>query len=314
VRRYRWFLWPKPTLTVVFVTAFVFIAFAQDFKVTLLGTGNPRPVMSRFGPSILVEAGKEKLVFDCGRGASQRLDQLKIPFSEITALFLTHLHSDHTVGIPDLWLTGWVMGRTTPLAVWGPEGTKAMMQHLQEAYAFDIHIRRDVDTKLPGAGAEVVAQDIEEGVVYNSAGVKVTAFLVDHGEIKPAFGYRVDYGGHSVTLSGDTRPSENLIKFAHGTDVLIHEVIDPEAFAETVSTDTLEQRKKIIEHHTTPEQAGIVFTRVKPKLAVYSHIVPPDVPGVIPHTRKTYAGPLEVGEDLMSIEIGDKIEVHRPSP
>jgi ribonuclease Z len=314
VRRYRWFLWPKPTLTVVFVTAFVFIAFAQDFKVTLLGTGNPRPVMSRFGPSILVEAGKEKLVFDCGRGASQRLDQLKIPFSEITALFLTHLHSDHTVGIPDLWLTGWVMGRTTPLAVWGPEGTKAMMQHLQEAYVFDIHIRRDVDTKLPGAGAEVVAQDIEEGVVYNSAGVKVTAFLVDHGEIKPAFGYRVDYGGHSVTLSGDTRPSENLIKFAHGTDVLIHEVIDPEAFAETVSTDTLEQRKKIIEHHTTPEQAGIVFTRVKPKLAVYSHIVPPDVPGVIPHTRKTYAGPLEVGEDLMSIEIGDKIEVHRPSP
>jgi ribonuclease Z len=314
VRRYRWFLWPKPTLTVVFVTAFVFIAFAQDFKVTLLGTGNPRPVMSRFGPSILVEAGKEKLVFDCGRGASQRLDQLKIPFSEITALFLTHLHSDHTVGIPDLWLTGWVMGRTTPLAVWGPEGTKAMMQHLQEAYVFDIHIRRDVDTKLPGAGAEVVAQDIEEGVVYNSAGVKVTAFLVDHGEIKPAFGYRVDYGGHSVTLSGDTRPSENLIKFAHGTDVLIHEVIDPEAFGETVSTDTLEQRKKIIEHHTTPEQAGIVFTRVKPKLAVYSHIVPPDVPGVIPHTRKTYAGPLEVGEDLMSIEIGDKIEVHRPSP
>jgi ribonuclease Z len=314
VRRYPWFLWPKPTLTVVFVTAFVFIAFAQDFKVTLLGTGNPRPVMSRFGPSILVEAGKEKLVFDCGRGASQRLDQLKIPFSEITALFLTHLHSDHTVGIPDLWLTGWVMGRTTPLAVWGPEGTKAMMQHLQEAYVFDIHIRRDVDTKLPGAGAEVVAQDIEEGVVYNSAGVKVTAFLVDHGEIKPAFGYRVDYGGHSVTLSGDTRPSENLIKFAHGTDVLIHEVIDPEAFGETVSTDTLEQRKKIIEHHTTPEQAGIVFTRVKPKLAVYSHIVPPDVPGVIPHTRKTYAGPLEVGEDLMSIEIGDKIEVHRPSP
>jgi len=270
--------------------------------------------MSRFGPSILVEAGKQKLVFDCGRGATQRLYQLKIPFSEITALFLTHLHSDHTVGIPDLWLTSWVMGRTTPLPVWGPEGTKAMMEHLQQAYAFDIHIRRDVDTKLPGAGVEVIAQDIEEGVVYNTAGVKVTAFLVDHGEIKPAFGYRVDYDGHSVTLSGDTRPSENLIKFAQGTDVLIHEVIDPQAFGETVTTDSGEQRRKIIEHHTTPEQAGIIFTRVKPRLAVYSHIVPPDVPDVIPHTRKTYAGPLEVGEDLMSIEIGNKIELHRPSP
>ena len=270
--------------------------------------------MSRFGPSILVEAGKEKLIFDCGRGATQRLYQLKIPFSEITALFLTHLHSDHTVGIPDLWLTGWVMGRTSPLPVWGPEGTKAMMEHLQQAYAFDIHIRRDVDTKLPGAGAEVIAQDIAEGVVYNAAGVKVTAFLVDHGEIKPAFGYRVDYGGHSVTLSGDTRPSENLIKFAQGTDVLIHEVIDPQAFGEIVTTDSVQQRKKIIEHHTTPEQAGIIFTRVKPRLAVYSHIVPPDVPDVIPHTRKTYAGPLELGEDLMSIEIGNKIEVHHPSP
>jgi ribonuclease Z len=262
-------------LSFAVVAALAVTSHAQNLKVTLLGTGNPRPVMSRFGPSILVEAGKEKLLFDCGRGATQRLYQLKIPFTEVTGLFLTHLHSDHTVGIPDLWLT---------------------------------------DTKLPGAGAEVVARDIEEGIVYNNAGVKVTAFLVDHGEIKPAFGYRVDYGGHSVTMSGDTRPSDNLIKYAQGTDVLIHEVIDPEAFAGTVTADSSEQRKKIIEHHTTPEQAGIVFSRVKPKLAVYSHIVPPDVPEVIPHTRKTYAGPLEVGEDLMSIEIGGKIEVHRPSP
>jgi ribonuclease Z len=298
-----------PLVVVVFLSS---ISLAQNFKVTLLGTGNPRPVMSRFGPSILVEAGKQKLLFDCGRGATQRLYQLHIPFNEISALFLTHLHSDHTVGIPDLWLTGWVMGRSIPLPVWGPAGTKAMMEHLQQAYAFDIHIRRDVDTKLPGAGAEVVATDIEEGVVYDSSGVKVTAFLVDHGEIKPALGYRVDYGGHSVTLSGDTRPSENLVKFAQGTDVLIHEVIDPEAFGEASTSDSPEQRKKIIEHHTTPEQAGIIFTRVKPKLAVYSHIVPPDVPEVIPHTRKTYAGPLEVGQDLMTIDIGDKISVQRP--
>jgi len=285
---------------------------AQDFKVTLLGTGNPRPVMSRFGPSILVEAGKEKLLFDCGRGATQRLYQLNIPFTAITGLFLTHLHSDHTVGIPDLWLTGWVLGRDTPLPVWGPKGTKAMMKHLQEAYAFDIHIRRDVDTKLPGAGVMMIATDIKEGVVYDNAGVKVTAFLVDHGEIKPAFGYRIDYEGHSVTLSGDTRPSENLVRFAQGTDVLIHEVIDVAAYTDLSKGDTSEQEKKIIGHHTTAEQAGIIFTRVKPKLAVYSHIVPPDVPDVVPHTRKTYDGPLEVGEDLMSIEIGDKITVHRP--
>jgi ribonuclease Z len=310
---HRGILCDQLCLIVLILVALTAPAPAQDFKVTLLGTGNPRPVMSRFGPSILVEAGKEKLVFDCGRGAAQRLYQLDIAFSDITGLFLTHLHSDHTVGIPDLWLTGWVMGRTTPLPVWGPEGTKAMMQHLEEAYAFDIHIRRDVDTKLPGAGAEVIAKDIGEGIAYEHGGVKVTAFLVDHGEIKPAFGYRIDYAGHSVTLSGDTRPSENLIKFAQGTDVLIHEVIDADTYADLPKSDTSEQMKKIIEHHTTAEQAGTVFTRVKPRLAVYSHIVPPDVPEVIPHTRKTYSGPLEVGEDLMSIEITDKIVVHRPS-
>jgi ribonuclease Z len=303
--------WKRVAWCLTVVVSLSAVSYAQGLKVTLLGTGSPRPVISRFGPSILVEAGTEKLLFDCGRGATQRLYQLQIPFNDISALFLTHLHSDHTVGIPDLWLTGWAMGRSTPLPVWGPDGTKAMMQHLQEAYTFDIHIRRDVDTKLPGAGVEVVAKDIDEGVVFNNAGVKVTAFLVDHGEIKPAFGYRVDYGGHSVTLSGDTRPSENLIKFAEGTDVLIHEVIDPQAF---ISTDSPQRRTQIIGHHTTPEQAGIVFTRVKPKLAVYSHIVPPDVPEVIPHSRKTYAGPLEVGEDLMTIDIGDKVQVHHPVP
>jgi ribonuclease Z len=300
-------------LSLALVATLATHSFAQDFKVTLLGTGAPRPVMSRFGPSILVEAGKEKLVFDCGRGATQRLYQLKIPFNAVTGLFLTHLHSDHTVGIPDLWLTGWVMGRDTPLLVWGPKGTKAMMKHLQQAYAFDIHIRRDVDTKLPGAGAVVVAKDINEGVVYDSEGVKVTAFLVDHGEIKPAFGYRIDYAGHSVTLSGDTRPSENLIRFAQGTDVLIHEVVDVPAFGALAKSDTSAQAKKIVEHHTSAEQAGTVFTRVKPRLAVYSHIVPPDAPEVVQHTRNTYSGPLELGEDLMSIEIGEKITVHRPS-
>src|ERR1700690_3092034 len=122
--------WTGVALSLAVVAALALTSHAQNLKVTLLGTGNPRPVMSRFGPSILVEAGKQKLLFDCGRGATQRLYQLKIPFTEVTGLFLTHLHSDHTVGIPDLWLTGWVMGRDTPLPVWGPKGTKAMMKHL----------------------------------------------------------------------------------------------------------------------------------------------------------------------------------------
>jgi ribonuclease Z len=260
-----------------------------------------------------VEAGKQKLLFDCGRGATQRIQQIKVPFAEVDALFLTHLHSDHVVGIPDLWLTGWIARRTTPLRVWGPAGTKEMMSHLEQAYQFDVHVRRDVDEKLPAQGVVVLAKDIEQGVVYEDGGVKVTAFLVDHGPVKPAFGYRVDFAGHSVVLSGDTRYSENLIHFSQGADVLIHEVIDPDAFRLANPSASSERVQSIVGHHTTPEQAGTVFTRVKPKLAVYSHIVPPNATDLIALTGKTYSGPLEVGEDLMSIEIGEKVLVnHTP--
>jgi ribonuclease Z len=188
-----------------------------------------------------------------------------------------------------------------------------MMSHLEQAFAFDIHIRRDVDEKLPEQGVQVEAQDIAEGVVYENDGVKVTAFFVDHAPIKPALGYRIDFARHSVVLSGDTRYSENLIHFAQGSDVLIHEVIDPEAFRGPAGF-TPEQVRDVIAHHTTPEQAGTVFSRVKPKLAIYSHIVPAVAPNLVAQTRKTYSGPLEVGEDLMRIEIGEHIQVHRWQP
>jgi ribonuclease Z len=298
-------------LLCVLAIALVAPLYSQNFKVTLLGTGSPRPSLQRFGPSILVEAGTEKLLFDCGRGATQRLYQLNIPFADVSALFLTHLHSDHIVGIPDFYLTGWIMGRNAPLRIWGPAGTRQMMSHLQQAYEFDIHTRRDVDEKLPADGAIVVAKDIDQGVVYQNGDLKVTAFAVDHGPVKPAFGYRIDFAGHSAVLSGDTRYSENLIRFSQGTDVLIHEVLDPEAYATADQLFSAEQKQKVIAHHTTPAQAGSIFNQVKPKLAVYSHIVPVEVPDVVAHTRKTYSGPLEVGEDLMSFEIGEKVEVRR---
>src|SRR5215470_8510007 len=302
--------WRMLLLLLLSSIAFAVAAPAQNLKVTLLGTGSPEPRMDRFGPSILVEAGEKKLLFDCGRGATQRIEHIKIPFIEIDALFLTHLHSDHVVGIPDLWLTGWVRGRKVPLGVWGPAGTREMMSHLEEAYQFDIQIRQ-MEGKLPAQGVAVVAKDIEQGVVYDNAGIKVTAFAVDHGQVKPAMGYRIDFAGHSVVLSGDTRYSENLIQFSQGADVLIHEVVDPDAFRRKNPSFSPERLQTIVGHHTTAEQAGRVFAQVKPKLAVYSHIVPGDSTDLIPLTRKTYPGPLEVGEDLMTLEIGKTVAVHR---
>ena len=301
----------------------VVLVKAQPIKVTLLGTGAPVPSIERFGPSILVEAGGQKLLFDCGRGAAQRLWQLKIPLGKVDAVFLTHLHSDHVVGIPDLWLTGWIPAaygrRATPFKVFGPAGTANMMQHLQEAFSWDI-VTRNKERNKADSGALVDASDIKEGYSWENAGVKVTPFTVRHSDfIDSALGYRVDYGGYAVILSGDTRYSENLVRYARGTDLVIHEV----AVANEKSMKTSPLINQILGFHTSPEEAGKVFEQVKPRLALYSHIVlltadasipPPTVQDLITRTRKVFAGNLEVGQDLMSIEIADTIKVSPYKP
>lgn len=284
----------------------------EIFRVTLLGSGAPPPVLDRFGPSTLVEVGDEKFIIDAGRGAMQRLHQLGIPFAEITGMFLTHHHSDHLVGFPDLWLTGWIGRRwgrrTVPLKVWGPEGTKQMVEHLPLAFAVDIRVRSH---NYPLDGVKLLSTEITEGVVYEKNGIKVTAFEVDHfAERLPAYGYRIDYQDHSAVLSGDTTFNENLIEHAAGTDLLVHEVT---AFSGSAAEGP-EQLKRIASNHTTPDQAGAVFARVKPKLAVYNHLLlfgSAKAEDLIPATRKNYSGPLVVGEDLMQFEIGEEIEVQQ---
>jgi ribonuclease Z len=282
---------------------------ASDIKVTLLGTGTPQPLMVRFGPGILIQAGSETLLFDAGRGCLQRLRQLQLGYDKINALFLTHLHSDHIVGLPDLWLTGWLITkRAAPLKVFGPKGTKEMAEYLQKAFAYDIKIRVE-DDKAPQEGGKLSVREIQQGPIYEENGVKVIAFEVDHGAVKPAFGYRIEYNGHSVVLSGDTKYSENLIKFAKGTDLLVHEVM--------IAPDSLSKSDpvyNITQHHTTPRQAAQIFKEVKPKLAVYSHIV--KLYGltedeIMNRTKADYSGPLIMGEDLISFSIRDTVIISR---
>jgi ribonuclease Z len=291
----------------------------SDFKVTLLGTASPSPRPTRFGPSTLIEAGDQKFVIDAGRGVPIRLWQLKVPMGKIDVLFITHYHSDHVSGIPDLWLTGWLSPpfgrRKTAFHVIGPTGAKNLMENLEKAYALDIKTRI-VDEKLPPEGIAVKVEEFDkDGVVYEKNGVKVIAFTNHHGDlIHPSVGYRIEYKGHAAVISGDTTYNENVIKYGTGADLLIHEV----AMARPKLME-IPAVQRIIHHHTPPDEVGKVFAQAKPKLAAYTHIVflsnaqipEPTLDDLVSETRKTYQGPLEVGEDLTSFEIGDTVTVHR---
>jgi len=291
----------------------------STFRVTLLGTGTPIPIPGRFGPSTLIEAGDQIILIDAGRGATIRMFQLGIPIGRIDALLLTHFHSDHTAGIPDIWLTGWLSShfgaRKGPFNVIGPAGTEVLMQHLEKAYWRDIEIRME-DEKLAREDVAITVEEFtEDGMVYQRGDLRITAFTVDHGDaIKPAYGYRIDYQGRVAVVSGDTRYNENVVRYAQGADLLIHEVAmaRPELLTEPYI-------QRIVNHPTSPQEAGSVFARTKPKLAAFTHLVmlaspavgAPSVDELIAATRETYRGPLEVGEDLMSFEIADAVTVRR---
>jgi ribonuclease Z len=292
----------------------------NGIRVVLLGTqSGPTFNAQRIGIGTLVEAGHERLLFDAGRGVTTGMARVSINPVDVTKVFLTHLHSDHVISLPELLVYPWAQGRRIPLEVWGPSGTRSMMQKFQEALAFDIHIRRDVDEKFPAEGVKARVTEIRSGLVYESEGVKVTAFLVDHGPVKPAFGYRIDFHGHSVAISGDTTPSESLVKAASGVDLLIHEVgrwkgdpvlTGPPDELLPNSRQTRGEARTIAAHHTDGVEVGKIFDRVKPKLAVLSHYnVDPRATLVL--VRQNYAGSVEFGEDSMTIEVGDEVSVHR---
>ena len=175
--------------------------------------------------------------------------------------------------------------------------------------------RRDLDELLPQSGIDIVSQDIAEGFEYKQGDVRVIVFDVDHRPVTPAFGYRIEYKDRVVVLSGDTRPCDNLVKFSQGADLLIHEIIAPQAFLKRATQMTEHHRQAVIEHHTTPQQAGEIFSRMNPKLAVYSHVIGGPIPGyeeeILEGTAETYSGAVEIGYDLTRIQVGDEMKSSR---
>jgi ribonuclease Z len=281
--------------------SFGFAQPAPVMQLILLGTGYPYPSPERAGPSCAVVVGKRIFIVDAGRGIGLRLAALGNPWRYIDAVFLTHLHSDHIDGLPDLFHNTWQFGSGGPFKLYGPEGTRAIADGILQFYGPDIHIRRDLTEKLPAEGAKISAHEIKEGIVYEIPGeVKVTAFLVDHPPVTPSFGYRFDAGTQSIVVSGDTRPSPNLIRFAADADILVHE-----AYAGSSSSPANGARWTIQAYHTSAKEAGEVARKAKVKMLVMTHLMPANAADgdFIDEAKKAFDGKIMVGRDLMRIDL-----------
>lgn len=304
-------------LTIVLVANFALLAVhrggvrAQERKpasvnaehgvfIVFLGTGMPRPDPQRQGPSLAIVANGKAYIVDAGTGvvrqaaaAFQRgIYALQPP--KLDVAFLTHLHSDHTLGLPDLIFTPWVMHRTVPLQLYGPSGTQAMADNIEKAWAEDIQVRVEGLEHNTTTGHQVTVHEIQPGVVYHDANVKVTAFAVRHGSWKEALGYRFDADGKSIVISGDTRPADSVVEACSGCDVLVHEVYSgtPRDAADAAYFSSF---------HTSAEQLGEIAAKARPKLLVVWHYVPlrdTDPTQMTEEVHRNFHGAVAVASDL----------------
>jgi ribonuclease Z len=275
-------------------------------EVTLLGTGSPIPDALRAGPSTLVRTGGLAFLVDCGRGVLQRLTAAGLGANTIDALLLTHLHSDHIAELGDVIITRWVSTFTpdpAPLPIIGPPGTAEVVDATLKAFGFDIgyRIAHHADLTAP---PPLEVREYTGGVVWDAAGVRITAGPTDHRPVEPTIGFRVDSAGASVVLAGDTVPCAGLDELAAGADALVHTVIRKDLVARM----PMQRIKDIVDYHSSVEQAAATASRAGVGTLILTHYVPALVPGQEEQWRALAAaefdGRIELGDDLHTVQIG----------
>ena len=287
-------------LTVIFLSAASPLPaqLAGQTKVVLLGTGTPAPDPERSGPATAIVVNDTAYLVDLGPGLVRRINAAflrGIPALEPTRIriaFVTHLHSDHTLGYPDLIFTPWPIGRRVPLEVYGPKGLKAMTDRLQEAYRVDIDTRTNADGNQHDfpEGHNVNAHEIGSGIVYKDANVTVTAFATKHA--MESYGYRFVTADRSIVISGDTNPTQATVEACNGCDVLLHEALIPAWLASRPPTFQHFAAK----YHTTTAQLADLARQAKPKLLIIYHTMTPDE--IFSDMSKRYSGQFVVARDL----------------
>ena len=274
--------------------------FAQDTRVILLGTGTPNPEPDRMGPAVAIVSGGHVYLVDCGPGVVRRAAQAGIPMQQLTRLFVTHLHSDHTAGYPDLILTPPNAGRTTPLEVWGPPGIRSMTAHIRQAWAEDLQIRLHGTQPVDPPGFTVTPHEIKAGEVYRDEAVRVVAFAVPHGAWPHAFGYRFEAKDRVIVISGDTTYSESLIAAAKGCDILVHEVYSHAGLEKRMP----DWRKYHSAYHTSGVDVGRIAAQVRPRKLVLYHLLPmgESPEEIVQEIRQNWDGEVIYGTDLDVIQ------------
>lgn len=272
-------------------------------RVVLLGTGCPPPNPARRGPATLVELGGDRLLVDVGSGVAAQLLQAGVRAFDLGRILLTHLHSDHVVDLGHLLISRWILGQNRPLEVWGPAGTKRHVERALDLLDWDIEVRREHMHARPRP--QVAVTEIEEGEIRPADGIRVRAFVVEHAPVEPAFGFRFEGGGRRVVISGDTRPSENLIRHAAGAELLIHECTDATKTSWVPGCGWPTREAKVAalaSYHTQPGDVGRVAAAAAVKTLVLHHLMPGSEPAELAAAAaRDFSGRIVIGQDLMEL-------------
>jgi ribonuclease BN (tRNA processing enzyme) len=284
-------------------------AQASGTRLILLGTGGgPRPRKSSAASSQVIIINNVAYVIDCGDGVARQLASAGVPLAALRHVFITHQHSDHNADYGNLIWLAWTAGLATRVDAWGPPPLAKMTKLFFEMNAYDIKTRMSNEGRVPLVPLVHVHEIRDGGRVMSDGTVTVTAALVDHAPVVPAFGYRFDAPDRSIVISGDTAPSDNLVRLARGADVLVHSVMYPPAIDRLVSRvpNAAALKSSILAHQTSAEDAGRIAQAAGVKTLVLSHFVPPDDPEVtdqmwIDAARTQFRGTVVAGKDLMEI-------------
>jgi ribonuclease Z len=282
-------------------------------RITLLGTGCPQVHDRRFGPASLVEAAGRRFLVDCGSGVTQRLVAAGSSGAALEALLLTHLHSDHLVDLYQLIVSSWHQGRERPQRIFGPVGTKAFAEATMALWQSERELRIAWECRPSTAALDLDVVEFEEGTIWQADGLRISAFAVDHQPVAPAFGFLFEAAGCRVAFSGDTTVCDNLVRWAAGVDLLVHECFIHREMLARRGMRSDQGLENVAAYHTRSSEVGEVARRAGARMLLLNHFVPVefDREALLAEVRADFAGPIILGEDLLTIDVPQRSLIYQ---